>query len=198
MTANVDTIAAFLSSYKRKEVVDPALVAAGVLMLLFERENELRLLFTKRTEEVEHHKGQISFPGGAREDKDATIVETALRESEEEIGLDRRDVRIIGLHDDLATHTGFIVTPVVGSVPAVPKLVPSSSEVSEIFDVPFSHFLVRGHLSTKTLERQGVKREAYVYSYGEREIWGITAAIIRSFVESFASFLRQDEKKKEL
>jgi 8-oxo-dGTP pyrophosphatase MutT (NUDIX family) len=133
---------------------------------------------------VEHHKGQISFPGGARDEDDGSIVETALRETREEIGLTPDHIQVLGIFDDLPTHTGFLITPVVGFIPLVPKLKPNSTEVSEIFDVPFSLFTDKRNETRKKIERNGIVREAYFYYHGTHEIWGITAAIIRSFVDA--------------
>jgi 8-oxo-dGTP pyrophosphatase MutT (NUDIX family) len=161
-----------------------SLKRAAVLLPLFHKNEVLHLLFTRRTETVEHHKGQISFPGGAVDEQDTDRAMTALRESEEEIGLHRSEVEVLGVLDDYSTPSGYAITPVVGYLPSIPILMPSSHEVAEIFDVPLEFFLDRKNERAIPVKRNGKWREVYFYNYGQYEIWGVTAAILRSFLSA--------------
>ncbi len=165
------------------------LTRAGVLMLLFQKNGEMHVLLTKRTSDVEHHKGQVSFPGGSVDTGDKDIIETALREAREEIGLNSGQAEILGLFDDVWTPSGFAITPVVGYLEKLPVLSPSREEVEEILEVPVSFFLDDRNVRVKTLERNGKKVEVYFYTYGKTEIWGATAAMLRSFLRSLSAFL---------
>ncbi|MBE0555781.1 MAG: CoA pyrophosphatase, partial [Proteobacteria bacterium] len=149
----------------------------------------LHLLFTKRTSIVEHHKGQISFPGGSADDGDSTLIETALREALEEIGLDTSRVEILGMYHDQWTPTGFRITPVVGYLPSLPSLIPNHHEVEEIIEIPVSFFLDPSNGRVRLMERSGTQIEVPYYQYGKHEIWGATAAIVRSFL---ADVIRDD------
>lgn len=185
MNLSLKDIRNFLNSHPRRTIDDQKLIRAGVLIPLFPKDGVLHVLFTKRTSEVEHHKGQISFPGGVTDESDADIVSTALRESKEEIGLSQENVEILGIFDDLPTPTGFIITPVVGYLPEVPPLKPNHLEVAEIFDVPLPFFLNRQNERVVPMERQGKGWDVYFYSYQNTyEIWGATAYILRSFLTS--------------
>ncbi len=155
-----------------------------MLLPLFHKKDTLHLLFTMRTETVEHHKGQISFPGGAVDEGDTDSATTALRESEEEISLHRSEVEVLGVLDDYNTPSGYAITPVVGYLRAIPTLTPSSHEVAEIFDVPLDFFLDRANERMIPVKRNGKWREVYFYNYGRYEIWGVTAAILRSFLSA--------------
>jgi 8-oxo-dGTP pyrophosphatase MutT (NUDIX family) len=155
---------------------------AAVLVPLVFRGPEPELLFTRRTETVETHKGQISFPGGVMHENDSGTVATALRETEEEIGVPSALIEPLGLLDDLHTPTGFIITPVVGLVANLPGVHPNPAEVAEIFFVPLEFFL--DPVSGRSEERRVGEKlwEVWYYDYGGRTIWGATAAIIRSLV----------------
>ncbi len=182
MRTELESIAAFVRARRRTEIHDPQLVRAGVLVPFFERHGQLHLLLTRRTDTVEHHKGQISFPGGAWDSGDVSATATALREAEEEIGLARDQVEIFGPIDDLATPTGFCITPVVGVIPHLPALQPHPHEVSEILYVPLTVFTDSANEEMFEVERDGIRRRVYRYRFGSHEIWGATAAIIREFL----------------
>jgi 8-oxo-dGTP pyrophosphatase MutT (NUDIX family) len=171
----------FLQSHTRWVGEASSFRRAGILMLYVHRDEELYFLLTKRTEAVEHHKGQISFPGGVQDVGDADLVETALRETEEEIGLPPNAVQVLGLFDDYPTHTGFLITPVVGYIDHLPQLTLNTEEVAEVLEVPVSIFLDPERERRFTIEREGAIHDVYSYEYNGYEIWGVTAAIIRSF-----------------
>jgi 8-oxo-dGTP pyrophosphatase MutT (NUDIX family) len=179
---NIAQIENFFCSFRRQEIDNDTLTSAGVLLLLTEQNGGLSVLFTQRTETVEHHKGQISFPGGAREPADADIVATALREAEEEVGLPRSAVRVLGVLNDFQTPSGFCITPVVGYAAAMPVFRPHEAEVAGIFFAPLSFFLDERNERREQRERAGKLADIYFYHYREYVIWGATAAILRSFL----------------
>ena len=187
MSVTREHIRQFLSLYKPKASDKPGLTRAAVLIPLFLKNGALHVLFTRRTESVEHHKGQISFPGGAADPGDADAIATALRETEEEIGLARASVEVLGVLDDYATPSGYSITPVVGFVQTIPHFTPSSHEVAEVFDVPLDFFLDKNNERTVNVIRMKKMREVYFYNYGEYEIWGVTAAILRAFLGAISS-----------
>ena len=182
MKITIEEIREFLSRVERTTISDGTLTRAAVLVPFFERQGELFLLLTKRTDEVEHHKGQVSFPGGACDVDDADIVDTALREAEEEIGLPRAAVEVVGLFNDIRTPTGFVITPVVGFIPRLPALRISRNEVAEILEVPVSLFLDSSNARIERRSLGGKSIEVYFYTFENSEIWGATAWIIRSML----------------
>jgi 8-oxo-dGTP pyrophosphatase MutT (NUDIX family) len=157
---------------------------AGVLVPLILGAGGADLLFTKRTDHVESHKGQISFPGGMVEEGDADIVHTALREAEEELGIRAKHIEVKGILDDLAVPSGFIITPVVGILDALPLLTPNPLEVAEAFTVPFAFFCNPANGRSESREYRGGRREVWFYEHGEHTIWGATAMIVRSLLTS--------------
>lgn len=154
------------------------LFPAAVLVGLVERPFGITLLLTQRTDHLLHHPGQISFPGGACEAHDATPVETALREAEEEIGLDRRLVEIVGRLPCYQTITGFLITPIVGYIAQPPHLNPHPYEVAEVFELPLAFVLDSANHQLRSCEIKGVCRHYYVLPYQNYFIWGATAAIL--------------------
>ncbi len=190
-TYTIDDIRTFFSFFQRKEAGHHTLTSAGVLVPLLMRERELHVLLTQRTEEVAHHKGQVSFPGGMKEENDANIQETALREAEEEIGVHRRDVEILGILDDFCTPSGFCITPVVCFLPQIPSFILNRTEVSSIFDLQISFFLDPHHERVEKRIRSGMPADVYFYHYGNYEIWGATANILRTFLHALAANIKQ-------
>lgn len=151
---------------------------AAVLVPLIERPDEITVLFTQRTAHLAHHAGQVSFPGGHIEPQDGGPVETALRETEEEVGLDRHHVQIIGRLDTYVTRTGFVVTPAVGVVSPPFTLRPDPHEVAEIFEVPLSFLLDRRNHERCSAEFEGKTRFFWAMPYGRHFIWGATAGML--------------------
>ena len=155
------------------------LTPAAVLVPLIERQEGYTVLLTQRTAHLEHHAGQISFPGGRAEEGDASPVETALREAEEEIGLQRQHVvEIAGFLDLYQTVTGFLVTPVVGLVTPPFDLRLDAFEVAEAFEVPLEFILDPRHHEHRSMLYKGQQRRYYVIPYEDRFIWGATAAML--------------------
>lgn len=158
------------------------IIAASVLLPLVQRPDGLYLLLTRRTDHLTSHAGQISFPGGRAEPEDASAIDTALRETEEEIGLARSHIDIIGLLPDYITSSGYRVTPVVGLVHPPFELTPDPNEVADVFEVPLS-FLMDGmnhqRLSVELPGGAG-RRQFYAMPYGAHFIWGATAGMLRN------------------
>jgi len=163
---------------------EQGLISAAVLMPLFSREGEAHVLFTKRTEQVETHKGQFSFPGGLKDRRDPDLMAAALRECREEIGMNTHSVEVLGQLDDVTTSSApIVISPFVGIIPYPQPFRLSPKEVERLLDVPLDFFFDRSHLSTKREVREGTSRTVYYYHYGEDVIWGATALIIRNFLE---------------
>lgn len=161
--------------------------AAAVLVPLVERTGGLSVLLTRRTDHLKDHAGQISFPGGRAEPDDEDAVATALRETEEEIGLMRRHVEVIGVLPTYTTVTNFIVTPVVAIVEAGFALQPDPFEVAEAFEVPLTFLMNPVHHQRHAFDAQGRRREFLAMPWSPPEasgpyfIWGATAAMLRNF-----------------
>ncbi|MDP4796691.1 MAG: CoA pyrophosphatase [Rhodospirillales bacterium] len=156
---------------------------AAVLVPLVERPNGLTMMLTQRTDHLEHHPGQISFPGGHVEPDDGTAEMAALREAEEEVGLERKHVQIIGRLDQYITRTGFTITPVVGLVHPNYTIQPDEFEVAEVFEVPLSFLLDAKNHRRDSRVYKGTKREFYAMPYGDYYIWGATAGMIRNLYD---------------
>lgn len=156
---------------------------AGVLVPLITESREFSLLFTRRTDTVETHKGQISFPGGMVDADDENIVHTALRELHEEIGIPQKMVHVLGLLDDLPTPTGFIITPVVGVLEFLPALRINTDEVAEVFEVPLQFFANPKNTRMEKREINGRSHEIWFFDKGKHNIWGATAMIVRSLLQ---------------
>ena len=169
---------------------EEAATVAAVLVPIIAHGAGLTVLFTQRTVHLKAHSGQVSFPGGRAEPGDASPEETALRESEEEIGLPRARVEILARLPEYFTRTGFRVTPIVGLVQPPLNLTPDPHEVEAVFEVPLSFLLdVRNH-RRQTREFQGRTVGFYEMPYktdeGERYIWGATAGMIVNLVRTLA------------
>jgi len=156
--------------------------AAAVLVPVFEEGNDLRLLFTKRTHTVQHHKGQICFPGGMYEEEDEHLWQTALRESHEEIGLNPGQVSFVFELPKLLTPTMFEITPFVGFIHHDFKVIPNPHEIDSVFTVPISHFRESSNLRFETREFNGKSHNIPFFTYKEHTIWGATGRIIQNLV----------------
>ena len=159
------------------------LVPAAVLVPLVERPAGLTALFTRRTDHLAHHAGQISFPGGHVAAADATPEETALRETEEEIGLNRRHVEIVGRLAEYVVRTGFSVTPVVGLIEPPFDLKPDPDEVAGVFEAPLDFLIDPRNLERHSRRFEGLIRHFYAIPYGEYYIWGATAGMLVNLAE---------------
>jgi 8-oxo-dGTP pyrophosphatase MutT (NUDIX family) len=162
-------------------VMDPPRPAA-VLVPIVARE-ELTVLLTVRTAHLSSHAGQISFPGGKIDDTDESELHTALREAEEEIGLDRSHVEPLGYLDNYRTGTGYRVLPVVGLVKPGFKLSINENEVAEAFEVPLAFLMNADNHQRHSRPWRGRERHFFAMPYGERFIWGATAGMIKNMHE---------------
>ena len=178
----------FLASRQKARLSSRGLTEAAVLVPVFGKAGEYRILFTQRSDQVLHHKGQISFPGGARSEVDASLLDTALRESREEIGLEAKDVKILGELDDTATTTSsFNISPFVAFIPYPYQFSLNPHEIKEVFSVPVSALLRKVN---KKEEYSTFGKEVFVdysYEYEGRVIWGATAQIVQQFLEVWQS-----------
>jgi len=164
----VDHIRTILSTRDRTVIENPSFARAAVLVPLFKKGEDCHIVFTKRTDTVRYHKGEISFPGGVFDKKDKELKRTALREAFEEIGLKENDVQIIGVLDDIVTITQFI-------------------EIAELIDVPISSLLDRDCYSEREIIRATQKEIVYAYQYENHIIWGATARILKQFLDLVSS-----------
>ncbi len=165
--------------------VPPNYKHAGVLIPLMKENGVHKVLFTKRTDTVEHHKGQISFPGGAKDFQDRTLEETALRESYEEIGLLGEDVEILGRIDDILTlQSSFVVRPFIGLIPSPYDFCINELEVVRLIKIPWNT-LIRNNLKKNTYAVDSGARtyKTPVYEYNGDVIWGATALIMDNFID---------------
>ena len=165
-----------------KTIDNPALVPSGVLVLLYLKNGEPHLLLNKRSESVESHKGEISFPGGRKDLSDDSLVDTALRETYEEIGVNPEDVRVLGEMDEIDTMTGYRVSPFLGTISERYRFIVNRLEVAELIEVPLFG-LMKGALvrdEMRQIEGNWVRRNNY--SYNGHLIWGATARIVNRLV----------------
>lgn len=164
-------------------VPDLPLTPAAVLFPIVLRDGGHTVLLTQRTAHLRDHAGQISFPGGRVEAEDISPSHTALRETEEEIGLPRERIEILGFLPEYRTGTGFRVTPVVALVRPPFELQADPFEVAEVFEVPLAFLLDPANHQRHSIHYRGALRSYFAMPYGEYFIWGATAGMIRSLTE---------------
>ena len=157
---------------------------AAVLIPIYKKDGEYHVLLTKRTEELEYHKGQICFPGGSHHDKDGSLRDTALREAYEEVGIQPEDVEILGELDSMGTLTSnFLITPYVGIIPYPYKFTVSQHEIDELIEVPFTALADDSNYWEETRTAEGVTGKASFFKYKDKVIWGATAKILKQLVD---------------
>ena len=162
--------------------VEGTCLKAGVLVLLYEREGELRLLLTRRTEFVLHHRGQISFPGGEQHPGES-LEATALREAAEELGLDLGPVRVLGKLTPLfIPPSNYCIYPAVAFLPGAPNLRPQPDEVAEVIEVPVSHLAAPENLRVEAWTMGSRAVNVPYYAYNACKIWGATAMVLAEFL----------------
>ncbi|MEQ8342855.1 CoA pyrophosphatase [Marinovum algicola] len=157
----------------------PAGVLAGFVM----QDGVPQVILTKRSSALKHHPGQIAFPGGKQDEGDADVTAAALREAQEEVGLDPAQVEVLGLLPTHETVTSFLVTPVVARVRGDFTPRPEPGEVAEVFTVPLTHFADPARFSVQSRRWRGLRRSYYTVPYGPYYIWGATARILRGLAD---------------
>jgi 8-oxo-dGTP pyrophosphatase MutT (NUDIX family) len=167
----------------RHMIVREGLRDAAVLIPVVDHKDGATVILTKRTEKLRNHSGQVAFPGGSIDATDASPQDAALRETEEEIGLDRSFVEVIGRLPDYISGSGFRVVPVLGVVRPGFMLTLSVDEVDDVFEVPLAFLMNEANHTRESREWQGHMRSYYVMPYNDHYIWGLTAGIIRVLYE---------------
>jgi 8-oxo-dGTP pyrophosphatase MutT (NUDIX family) len=161
---------------KTKKITGENLKASAVLIPIFYNQGQYHVLFAERSDEVNFHKGQVCFPGGTQEPSDSSLLQTALREIEEEIGLKAKDIEILGELDDSLTFTSnYVISPFVALIPHPYPFKIDSREIKELFSVPLSFFM------------DGANFKQDSYEYDGHVIWGATARILRQFIDLLKS-----------
>ena len=180
-----------LANRAKAVVDDPTLTPAAVLLVLYPKDGDYCILLNKRSNLVEHHKGEISFPGGARDPEDRDFLDTALREAEEEMGIARGDVTVLGELDDVVTRSRFGVRVYLGAIPYPYPFKPSAMEIAEVLEAPISVLRDPANRRSETRWVDGRLVTAYSYAYNDHLIFGATAKILQQFLE----VLEEGQKK---
>lgn len=172
--------------FRRRELLaqGKTLRPAAVLVPLVDRPDGMTVMLTQRSPHLADHAGQVSFPGGRIEPGDPDADAAALREAEEEVGLRRESVEIVGRLDTYVIRTGYEVTPVVGLVAPPEMLKPDPTEVAEVFEVPMQFILDPANVELRHREIAGAMRQFYVWPYLGYYIWGATAAMLVNLSET--------------
>jgi 8-oxo-dGTP pyrophosphatase MutT (NUDIX family) len=171
-----------LQSFPQQTIPPDGLRPAAVLVPLLVRNGEDCLLFTRRTEHLPHHGGEISFPGGARHAEDPDLAGTACRETEEELGIGAGLVELHGRLDDFWSVHGYHVVPFVGTIPHPFAYRVADFEIAEVIEAPLDHFRAPGVHHVEDWTHRGRVHPVDFYRYGDHVIWGLTAAILRQFL----------------
>jgi len=172
-----------LHSFPQRTIPPEALRPAAVLLPLLIRDGQDCVLFTRRTEHLPHHAGEISFPGGARHAEDQDLAATALRETAEEIGVPAARVDLHGRLDDFWSIHGYHVVPFVGTIPCPFPYRVADHEIAELIEAPLDHFRAPGVHHVEDWSHRGRVHPVDFYRFGVHVIWGLTAAILRQFLE---------------
>ena len=171
-------------TYRRTErVCDAELTSAAVMVLLYPKDGDYYVLLSKRSEQVEHHKGEISFPGGMRDPEDRDSLETALRETEEEMGIHRSDITVLGEMDEVATRSQFRVRVYAGTIEYPYDFKPSADEIAEIVEFPVSALQDRSSYRAETHWLEAGPSTVYSYAHGKHLVFGATARILQQFID---------------
>jgi len=167
-----------LRGRKKQRITGETLKTSAVLVPIFYDRGQYHILFTERSDAVVFHKGQVCFPGGTREPSDASLLQTALREAEEEIGLEAKDIEILGELDDITTLvTSYVISPFVALIRYPHSLKTNGREVKGAFSVPLSFLM----------DDTNFKQDSYSYEYEGHVIWGATARILRQLIDLLKS-----------
>lgn len=166
------------------------LMPAAVMLLLYPKDGEYCLLLNKRSMQVEHHKGEMSFPGGARDPDDRDFEDTARRETEEEMGIARNDITLLGQLDDNVTRSNFLVKVFVGTIPYPYAFRPSAVEIAEVVEIPLRVLRDPATIRWDSRLEDGRRVAVRSYAYGPHLIYGATAKIIDQFLATIEDGLQ--------
>lgn len=173
-----------LIRYRPRQGHRPGTTSSAVLVPILAGPGGDRLLFTKRTQHLNSHKGQVCFPGGKVSPEDPDLVATALREAEEEVGIRPHDVELLGLLDDVATLTGFTITPVVGRLALPYAWRPNAGEIERLIEVPLPELMVPGAIALEErMTPGGQLLNIYSFWADGEWVWGATARITKRLVD---------------
>ena len=159
---------------------------AAVLVPIFIKDGDYHILFTKRTELVRQHRGEISFPGGHFEAGDGSLLQTALRETSEEVGIAQNEIKVLGTLDDVFTHvSGIVISPYIGLIPYPHNLRLEAHEIAEVIEPPVPALLAGGCFREEVVQYMGEYHTVYYYDYQGKTIWGATARILHQFLDIY-------------
>ena len=179
----IDRVRRVIADAPHLIIDDPSLTPAGVMVLIYPCKDDYFILLQKRSSRVDSHKGEISFPGGKRDPDDDTLLDTALRETHEEMGIDPRDVEVLGPLDETATTTGFCTSPFAGTIPYPYEFSPQEEEVAEVLEVPVSSLMDGAKRRDEIRIINGDLQYAPSFAYDGHIIFGATARILGRFIE---------------
>ena len=173
-----------LKAHPGREITVPGRRLAAVLLPLYRHNGDYGVIFTKRSETVPHHRGQMSFPGGGYETQDGTLRQTALRESQEEIGLQAAHVRMLGQLDDLLTsNSNYLVRPFVGTIPYPYPFIVDRRETASIVEVPLRFLRQHNPCGPERRNFGGREVRSIFFDYQDHVIWGTTGKILKQFLD---------------
>ena len=181
---------------EQREIVTAApegLMPAAVMLLLYEKEGDYCVLLNKRSMTVEHHKGEMSFPGGAKDPEDTDFEDTARRETHEEMGIARDDITILGRLDDNVTRSNFLVKVFVGTIPYPYDFRPSSIEIAEVVEIPLNVLRDPGSWRWDSRLEDGERVAVRSYGYQDHLVYGATAKILDQFIEIVEDGLNKED-----
>lgn len=170
-----------LSSRKKRSINFPDYRKSAVMILFMEKDKTPYVVLTLRTDKVSTHKGQVSFPGGGYDSSDKDFLDTALRETMEEVGIAPEDIEVLGEFDEYISIMGYHVYVFVGALGKTHEYAVCEDEIDEMLEVPFSIFYNEEYTKCEKINHQGKDYDVYFYDYGKATIWGMTARILTDF-----------------
>ncbi|MEE8466318.1 MAG: CoA pyrophosphatase [Dehalococcoidia bacterium] len=171
------------------------LTPSAVMVLLYPKNGEYCILLNKRSEQVEYHKGEISFPGGARDPEDRDSLQTALRETEEEMGIKRGDITVLGEMDEVATRSNFRIQVFAGTIDYPYQFSPSAIEIAEVLEFPIPALMDPANRRVETRWEDGQPVTSYSYCHEEHVVFGATARILQRCIEFFDDGLESEGRQ---